>query len=306
MTHRPANQVVIVRGARRAALYDFRSLKAARMQRIPLDIANLIETHALARTDEQRRWIAFLLSVGFLEDAIAPHWQPFHADWTHPFGARLHSITIDVRTANVERLNSWISASMLARELHLGFYLEAQPCSDIGDGIASLIAAVNAASFELFPFDSDQSVIFDRDGVVIARRNQQETRGDRVVQQLLPSLAAYQRSRRGSETIGQIHVDADLCVWPHRDEAHYLLGDLRLQSLDDILAGARYRAIRENSKDRRAVCRHCELRYACTSNYTRRADPHDIHSAPRDCTYDPLSDDQQAEQFRTSAVAETA
>lgn len=296
---RLANQTVVVRGARHAALYDLPPRGLPRLQRIPLDVASLIESGESPRDEAQARWLAFLTAAGFVEETTPPRWEPYRPDWSHAYVPALHTITIEVCDESIGLVEAWLRHSPLARTLHYGFYVGSTSSPCIAGKIASIVAATDASSFELFEEGSDASTLFHPDGTAIGRRTQAPPCDGSVIDKLRLSVVNFRRYLRGSETAGQIHIDRYLVVWPHPDEKHYSIGDACLQSLDAIVAGDRYRTICENGKDRRDVCRECELRYACAENYTRRVDPHDIRSAPSACAYDPRSADRQRHLFRS-------
>lgn len=296
---------MLVRGARRAALYDLRNLSHARIQRIPLALADRIEAHEDASNAEERRWLAFLRQAGFVEDTIPPYWEPFRADWTHPFRPELHTVTIDVDTATFDAACDWLERSHAARGLHYVFHVAGPTLPALAGRIALLIERVSARSFELFPVEPAiaDSLICDRTGVAIARRDLSARGSPAFLQTLEPSFYRLQRNRIGSETGGQIHLGADLLVRPHRDERHYTLGNARTEAFDDIVRGERLAASNAAGKDRRAVCRDCELRYVCMRDFTRRTDPDDLCSAPADCPYDPYSDAKQSHLFQATESA---
>ncbi len=292
---RLASQTIIVRGARHAALYDLAPRRCPRLQRIPLDIASMIERAASPRDDEQARWLAFLIAAGFVETATPPYWRPYRLDPPPAGIPALHTITIEVDRTSIGLVEAWLRQSPLSRGLHYVFQANAIPAFEtpgIARRIASIIAATDATSFELFEDGSQASTIHLADGTAIGRRTRVPCDGS-IVDPCRVSIANVRRHLRGSETAGQIHIDRYLVVWPHHDETHYPLGDACLQSLDAIVASDQYRTICENGKDRRDVCRDCEFRHACATNYTRRVDPHDIRSAPSACAYDPCSDGTQ-------------
>jgi len=299
--------VLLVRGARRAALYDFRNMNHARVQRIPLAIADRVLAHEDGAGADERRWLAFLLQAGFIEDTIPPYWQPFQADWTHPFRPSLHSVTIDVDVATFGVVCDWLERSTLARGLRYVFHLPGEMPPESARRMGLLIHRVAAAGFELFSPDTTvtSSLVCDQKGEIVACRDLAARDDPSLTAKLNPTLFQLQRNRLGAETSGLIHVGADLRVRPHRNEQHYLLGDVRSDEFDDIARGDRLAASNAAGKDLRTICKDCELRYACLRDFTARTDPADLHSAPADCPYDPHSGEQQAHLFKPAAAVAT-
>lgn len=307
MTPRTGNQVLLVRGARRAALYDFRDMNHARIQRIPLPIADRVQAHEDGTSADERRWLAFLLQAGFIDDTIPPYWQPFRPDWSHPFRPALHHVTIDVDATAFDTVCAWLERSTLARGLQYVFHVTRDITPSLAQRMALLVERVAAPGFELFPVDPSiiSSLVCDRDGTPIARRELAARDDPSLSATLKPGLFQLQRNRVGAETGGQIHVGADLLVRPHRNEQHYMLGDVRIDEFDDIARGDRLAASNAAGKDLRTTCKDCELRYACLRDFTARTDPADLHSAPADCPYDPHSGEQQAHLFKPASTVAT-
>lgn len=311
---RLSNQALIVRGAQRSVVLNFNPERCAEMQRIPSDVADLLEGDPAPTSETQKRWLAFCRAAGFAADSTPMFWQSFRADWSYPFNKPVSSISFDIGASlPAPQLLPWVR-NRVHRVTHLVFMVEREVSANVVGALCGLVKETQVDSFELMvqtPASgrhSFESIVFDRAGQALARRAHTPTENSAVViDQLEPSLQQFLLQKRHAETIGQIHIDAQLNIWPHHHEQHHCLGSVHTRSLDEVLRSAPWLALVGSSKDQRRKCRDCELRYACQLNYTQRSDPGDLASAPQDCAYDPYSADWQKALFKpTASVAATA
>ncbi len=91
----------------------------------------------------------------------------------------------------------------------------------------------------------------------------------------------------------KICIGADGAVYPCIMERRVSYGSVFQNSLAEILDGEKATETRGLSKDRIAVCKDCEYRYACFDCRPRAVTGEDVpfSSKPKECFYDPYSGD---------------
>lgn len=305
---RLSNQTIIVHGAQRSALYRLDHSKGAQIQRIPSDIAQLLEHDLPPQSATQKRWLEYCVHARFAERDTPMFWEKFTPDWSYCLNRELSTMSFDIGVAGPSAaILPWLQQSKY-RQLHFVFFLSEPPDQACMREICHLVRDAQAASFELQIMDAKEyipiieSIIFNARGQAIAKRLQYNTSTKDVtlLDHLDPSLQLYLLQTHFSESRGQIHIDAGLTIWPHQNERHYALGalgDIASLPLDALFATPQWKHISSATKDSRQKCRDCELRYACLSDYTDRSSASDLHSAPRNCAYDPTASDWQKQLF---------
>jgi radical SAM protein with 4Fe4S-binding SPASM domain len=102
----------------------------------------------------------------------------------------------------------------------------------------------------------------------------------------------FQRRIRGHNCfLTKICVSASGAVYPCIMERRISYGNVLEDSLLDILNGSAAMDVRELSKDKIAVCRDCEYRYACADCRPRATAGAEgpFAAKPQECLYDPYS-----------------
>lgn len=294
-----ANQVVIVHGAQRSALYD---LYARRIQRIPKALACKLEESAAAQVPIAaaafKPILAYLTHHRFLQPRRegVPR-LPFRLAHQWPLRPRTSSVRITLTRTNAQRLRQWLHDPGTAAQIR---FLSVSLQDGLSDSFLSELLAPLRRRWNFgwervqvaAPGDY-QSTLLDGDAKVVGFKRATAT--PRLAKKLSPSVESYSLLQRYSELAGQLVIDADENVLPHPAETAFGYG--ALAPITQIVQRERFRVSLHNAKSKRARCKDCELRLACVHPFADRVDAQDITSEPKTCPYDPRSPDEQNELF---------
>jgi len=293
---RLASSVVVEHGYKRSALYD---LANNRVQRIPLELGAALAQPHLYLTKPQEKWAFYLEENGFLINEQASLWRPYRSDFLFPRIPKLHTLSVDLHAALSGEFVGWLlrSTNLLSmthivvmtedgRQIEAYEFLKNINKLRIGGTYEILEERVPGALVGTL-FDGNLTPRLQRTGSPSQLNNRDFICADTQV---------YSLTRQYSELVGNLHCDAEGCIFSHKDEKTYLLGTTSSQ-LSDILSSERYRRASKNTKDLRDQCKYCELRYVCIHPFTYRLDPHNIQSSPSLCVYDPCAEAPQNQLF---------
>lgn len=300
MELRLGNQVVFVRGAVRAALYD---LHRRRLVRIPLLVAQWIEESGAINVPQgalETAVIRDLVQRRFIVYERPRNRIPFDTN-SAPKIPMLHSIAIEVGPSWKRQL-SWSASAIDAGARVVSFFVGDKDKEAVFRLVAPVLLSNRSAVFRAIevlsggPGDWSEGEIYDVRGKLVAKRRrvsgvrafQSKLRVDEVHFSMLWQL---------SELAGHIFVGSDLEATPHWAEKHVRYGNISDLTAGELLSSPLSKSVWANTKGRRSVCADCELRYACVHPFSDRVDPTDISSAPANCLYDPYSQDSQLSLF---------
>lgn len=302
MVLRLAAQTALVRGRYAALLMD---IYRGRMQRISLEVADLIDSLALGDGTNlpqlgvpEAAIIERLVERGFISKFRACFASSYAVDAKYPECPIVRTISFNSSAPFIE------AAAQLAIECHreLGLYnvlilVPDQVSSQLSCVIKTLLACspylivdlvmrqveINRFPGELTadsrrirltplpPGEGDENEF----GIPTVGKDSIYCRSD-----------LYQVLRIYNESFGCIHIDNEGHVFPDLLEKSFAAGDFRSLTIDSLRNGIdelqHYWSV---NKDQRKKCSGCEFRYACPNTLAARSVESDLRSEPANCNY---------------------
>lgn len=300
---RLGNQVVLVRGVARSALYD---LHRRRLVRIPAALSERIGPDGRIDLPESATGLpvlADLLSRKFIVKAGREHGsegEGFRISRRYPLIPPLHTLSLEIGDRQREQID-WLTEA-IALGVRFVTVFTGQGVNDQAFRTLSRISSSEGHAFRGFEIVEGRPEEWTRGTIYMANGRKAAVRHPASGRQAFHSKirvddAHFSLLNNYSELTGHVFMGRDLTLRPHSSEAMLVFGNASRLSPSGLRGTDAYTLTQSNSKAIREKCGGCELRFACVHPFSDRRDSYDIASAPVTCVYNPYDKDPQAELF---------